>query len=290
MLRNFFRISFILLIFFSPFLTLKAQTSNAGFIPSNIWYSKDPFQEGDKIQIYTLVYNPDGNTLTGTIYFFDNTLFLGNKDFSVSPKSSSNISIDWTATAGDHTIFAQIQNAKFILSNGKYETASLNEIKSDESKRTIAKTIIPDSNGVTNNNNTGDTSSSITNVIKNNTPTFVSKSIDSTVSTLEGIRNNISATSDQNKTKIQKQIDTLNKTTDTTNTTNSKNTKKVDIAKTNQINKNTTNPNPVLKPLMYVELFFLSVASFIFGSKLIFYGLILLIIFFILRYLWRLVF
>jgi len=54
-----------------------AQSSNAGFVPGNIWYSLDPFLEGDKIKIYTLIFNPDPRELSGTVVFFDNSVFLG---------------------------------------------------------------------------------------------------------------------------------------------------------------------------------------------------------------------
>src|SRR3989338_5661631 len=47
-----------------------AQSSNAGFVPGNIWYSLDPFLEGDKIKIYTLIFNPDPRELSGTVIFF----------------------------------------------------------------------------------------------------------------------------------------------------------------------------------------------------------------------------
>src|ERR1035437_2096929 len=95
-------LSFLILILF-PLYKISAQTSNVGFIPANIWYSKDPFEEGDKIKIYTLVFNPDSRELSGTVLFFDDTVFLGKQDFVVPAKGVKTISIDWTVIAGDHT-------------------------------------------------------------------------------------------------------------------------------------------------------------------------------------------
>ena len=40
-----------LIFFLLPNHNLRAQDSNAGFVPGNIWYSQDPFEEGDKIKI-----------------------------------------------------------------------------------------------------------------------------------------------------------------------------------------------------------------------------------------------
>jgi hypothetical protein len=47
--------------------------------------------------------------------------------------------------------------------------------------------------------------------------------------------------------------------------------------------------SPTDKPIAYVKLFFLSVLAFIFGYKLIFYGLIIFIIFYTFRKIYRLV-
>ena len=47
---NLKKIVIFLFIIFSvfPINNIFAQTQNVGIIPSNIWYSKDPFEEGDK--------------------------------------------------------------------------------------------------------------------------------------------------------------------------------------------------------------------------------------------------
>src|SRR3989344_4963797 len=94
----------ILIVFLLPINKIIAQTSNAGFVPGNIWYSTDPFEEGDKIKIYTLIFNPDARELSGTVIFFDNSIFLGKKDFVAPAKGVKDISIDWTAAAGSHSI------------------------------------------------------------------------------------------------------------------------------------------------------------------------------------------
>ena len=76
----------VLFLIFSllPIQKIFAQSSNTGFVQANIWYSKDPFEEGDKVKIYTFIFNPDTRELSGTVIFFDNTVMLGKKDFIVS--------------------------------------------------------------------------------------------------------------------------------------------------------------------------------------------------------------
>src|SRR6185436_8374955 len=79
----------------APLQKIFAQSSNAGFAPGNIWYSQDSFQEGDKVRIYTIVFNPDGRQLSGTVIFFDNSVFLGKKDFTVEPKAVKDVFMEW---------------------------------------------------------------------------------------------------------------------------------------------------------------------------------------------------
>ena len=85
---------FLFLTLLFPINKISAEIANVGFIPDNIWYSKDPFFEGDKIKIYTLIFNPDGRELSGTVSFFDKTILLGKKDFRVSGNGVKDISID----------------------------------------------------------------------------------------------------------------------------------------------------------------------------------------------------
>ncbi len=258
---------FSFLLSFLPVQKILAQTPNTGFVSGNIWYSKDPFEEGDKIKIYTFVFNPDNRELSGTVIFFDNTVLLGRKDFSLAPKTANDVSIDWTATAGDHNIFGKIENAKFLISKGKYEEVYLAENETEKNPRSISKKIIPkttDSDTTSNSTSISD----IKKIIEDKTPSFVTQSVDTTTSSLEKLRNNININSENKKKEIQNEIKSLN----TPKTTKDFST------------------NYLLKPFKYIEVFFLTLFTFILSSKILFYGILIILLFFILRYLWRLVF
>lgn len=272
-------------VFLLPIFKTHALNATAGFVSGNIWYSQDPFKEGDNIKIHTIVYNTDTRELSGTIFFFDGTLFLGNRSLSVPPKSSVDISIDWKVTSGDHAIFAQIQNAKFLLANGKYETASLAEIKSEESKRTVEKISIEDTTNIPNNSSKNNTN--ILDTVKNSTPAIVTKTFDTTTEVLENIRENINTNSSANKTKAKAELQKINNP----NKIEIKDTKKVSDAKKEPVvEKTNTKQSIFLKPFIYVKLFFFGLFAFITGNKLIFYGLIILITISVLRFIWRLIF
>ena len=173
----------VLFVVFSllPIGKVLAQTTNAGFVPQNIWYSIDPFTEGDKIKIYTLIFNPDTRSFSGTVDFFDNNTLLGTKDFNVAGTSAKDVFISWTVTAGDHQIFGQIENAKFLNSNGSYTNISITDNKTSTSSRTVASKIVAQNinNGINSAdqafNNTVNSIQNIGNTAKNILPTSVFK-------------------------------------------------------------------------------------------------------------------
>ena len=266
----------LLLLCLLPISKIKAETNNVGFVQANIWYSQDPFQEGDKIKIYTLVFNPDKRELSGTVIFFDGTTLLGKKDFSVSANGTKEVHIDWTVTVGSHTIFAKIENAKFLISTGKYETISLDNSQTEKSSRTVSKKIIAK------NGNLDKDSSSITDIVSsgliqdiekivvNNTPAFISKPINDGTDALEKLRVNLISSSEVKKESLKNEIETLNNK--------------------NINDKKTTDNNSIQKPLKQVQLFFTTLLSFIFKNKFLFYGILIALVFLIFRFIWQKIF
>ena len=275
---TFKKVSIVLFLIFSlfPIQKIFAQNSNTGFVPGNIWYSKDPFEEGDKIKIYTFIFNPDARELSGTVIFFDKTVLLGKKDFIILSKSANDISIDWTVTAGDHTIFGKIENAKFLISKGKYEEVYLAENETEKSSRTVSKKITSKSTDI-NTNTAGVSVLDITKIIKEKIPDFITKPIISSANSLETFRKNLNTISDNKKEEIKKEIEALNDSNLV-----------VGLSKGNATIK--TDTNPLLKPFKYVEIFFLSIFSFIVSNKILFYGIIIVVVFFILRFIWNKIF
>ncbi len=267
------KISLILFLLFSllPVSKIYGANSNAGFIPANIWYSKDPFEEGDKIKIYTLVFNPDARELSGTVFFFDNTILLGKKDFSASPKGTKDISIDWTVNAGDHTIFGKIENAKFLIGTSKYEEVYLAENETDKNKTTVAKKIIPKADIGNIINTLSSPINSVNKFVEEKIPDEVKKPINESVNAVENFRINTAKETENKKEVIKGDIKKLGEN------------KSV-------LNNNTDKSSTLLKPFKYIELFFLSVFSFILNTKIVFYIISILILFFLIKYIWKKIF
>ena len=107
-------------------------------------------------------------------------------------------------------------------------------------------------------------------LIEGKTPDIVGKSIISTSNTIESFRENIGNFSENSKEEIKKEL--------------------AEIKSEKTGSENAGSANKLEKPFKYVKLFLLSLVSFIFNNKFVFYGLSVLIAFFLLRYIWRLVF
>lgn len=85
------KIFFILLLISGAHFVAQANegsVKNAGFVPSNIWYSKTPFFADENIRIYTILFNGSSYDLDGTVEFLDEATgapkIIGKTDFSIS--------------------------------------------------------------------------------------------------------------------------------------------------------------------------------------------------------------
>lgn len=111
---------------------------NAGFLPENIWYSKDPFFSGDKIRIYTVVFNGSPYDIMGNVEFYDNGLAVGKAPFSLSNTGRvQDLWVDWTAGEGNHVITARIIDSTARNAGGTRYTAVLENTETGKSTRVI---------------------------------------------------------------------------------------------------------------------------------------------------------
>jgi len=259
------KIIFFLCLFllFFPAGIIFAELSNIGFVPVNLWYSKSPLEEGDRVRIYTLIYNPDNRELSGTVAFFDETTLLGTKDFAIPALTAKDIWTNWTVSAGSHRIFAKIENAKFLLTSVKYEDVYLAENTTQESKISISKKI--------DFGKSAEVVSSLQEVVAENTPPFITRAIDATVQALENTREKTGIFSEKQKEVAKNEIEAFEK---------------------EEAKKQNTSPedSKPLKPLKYLKFFFFAFLTFILNHKIVFYPILAIIVFLILRFLWRLIF
>lgn len=120
-----FLAAFYLLTAF-PALAQIQPLKNLGFLKSAIWFSKEPSFSGEKVRIYSTVFNSSSDDLVGIIDFYDNGGFIGKADFSVAGNGKiKEVWTDWAATEGKHIISAKITEAKTAPIGGNQQTISL---------------------------------------------------------------------------------------------------------------------------------------------------------------------
>ena len=157
-------------------------------------------------------------------------------------------------------------NHKFLVSKGKYEDVYLPDNETEKSSHTVSKKVA----AVSADKTIDSAVSSVSNIgktIEEATPDFIAKPLTSTTNVLENFRQDTNISSENKKIEVQKDIDSLN-----------------------NVKNPSTNSNNILKPFKYVELFFLTIFNFILGNKIVFYVILVLILFFILRFVWKKIF
>lgn len=113
----------LLLFIFSAnhvFAVADLPISNAGFAPSNIWYSKDPFYANESVRIYTVIFNGSAYDLAGSVEFVDNGVAIDKAKFSIARGGrAQDLWVDWKAKEGKHTITARLVGVVADGPNGK---------------------------------------------------------------------------------------------------------------------------------------------------------------------------
>lgn len=137
MTKNLFLTAAVLVLAFGAFAAQAAKLKNIGFLQSTIWYSKDPIFTGDRVRVYTAVFNDTERDLLGTVEFYDSRNLIGKADFAVGKLGRiKDVWAFWTVSGGEHRVSAKITNARFALPSGGYEEVVLENIQTPENKFT----------------------------------------------------------------------------------------------------------------------------------------------------------
>lgn len=267
-MRKFLIIIIILLC--STSLAFADTTQTTGFIPGPVWYSKNPIVAGDNIKIHTVVWNGDVKELSTRVEFYDKNVILGTRDVIVPPSELKDVSISWLVTFGDHYISAKIVSSS-INNGGKKEVINVSMKETAQNHLFVPIAIkevdgVPASSGDVLKNQVNQATSDLKSIL----PTSVTDTISSNFNSIDTFRQNTNSTIKESKDNTQKEIDSLNSTV------------KPKEAVANQKPLDATQ-----KPIAYVKLFFLSVLGFIFANKIVFYGLCALVLFIIIRFIYR---
>jgi len=245
---------------------------STGLIPGSIWYSEEPLVDGKSVKIYTAIWNGDSEPLSAKVEFYDKSVVLGTRDVVVEKESLKDVYITWKVTSGDHLISAKITSSS-QNTGGQSEKIVLDRVSTTADK-VFVPVSIKDVNG--NPASTSDAFKSQVNKakddIKSAIPESVSAPITNSFSDLDAMRARIDEKIDVSKVETKNEIAVIKDKSETKDQKGSVDSKPLDASE---------------KPIAYIKLFLLSLVGFIFGSKIVFYGLILLIAFLIIRWIYR---
>lgn len=231
-------------------------SGNTGFIPGQIWYSKDTLVLGETVNIHTAVWNGGNTEIAFKVEFYDKNVILGTRDVSVSPMALKDVSVPWKITAGDHVISAKIISS---IVSGKQQKISLDLSSTSNDKRFISIS----AKGETT------TETKVNEII----PDKVSSSVSTGFNSVEDVRVDILLKVEEVKAEAKKEIEQIKK----------EEQQKSPIS----TNKGQSIEDATHKPITYIKLFMFSLFSFILSNKIVFYGLSILILFYIIRGIYR---
>lgn len=149
---------------------VEAPIKNAGFVPANIWYSKDSFFADDKIRIYTVIFNGSTEDIVGAVEFLDNGARISATDFSLASGGRvRDVWVDWVAESGKHVITARIAEVSVIKAGGKKVPVLLENAETGKNERIVD--MDTDSDGIGNSDDSDDDNDNVPDIdeVKNGT-------------------------------------------------------------------------------------------------------------------------
>lgn len=297
---KYFKSSIFILFVVLSTNSVYAVDNNSGLIDTSIWYAPSTFTEGDTIEIHTAVWNGEDYAINAKVEFLDVNTILGSRDITVAKGTLSDVYVSWKVTAGDHKISARIASAS-SSANGSSSTVAI--VNKEESAKDffVPKKLVVKKDGTT------EVIPTVTDKVNEVLPPSVAAPINKTANSIDSFRQDVSNSLSDLKTEVNIKIESFEnpkKVEDKSNTTNTTNT----TTNTTTQNKNTNKPTDkapdkiqdtkitepvetpmsgVDKPIAYVELFLLTLALFIFKNSIVFYILLALVVFFVLRFIYR---
>jgi hypothetical protein len=210
--------------------------------------------------------------LEGKVDFMDANTIIGTRSISVAPHTLADVFITWKVTAGDHTIKTVIRDTNLKV-NGKSTPIKFTDTEQSLPKISISKKISKELDA---GNNLAD---NVSEKVKENLPTQIAEPVAKSITSVDDFRSNTSDTVNTMLATTNKKIEELNNQEKAPVEPNNKDPKKIETAQ-----------KPLSgteKPIAYVELFLLTIVSFIFKNSIVFYLLCAFILFIILRFIYR---
>ncbi len=259
MKKNVFSVLGMFVLLMSPIVVTHAQTvsvDNVGIIQDTIWFSQKDLADGDKITIYTFVFNGANQTLSGVVDFFDKQVLIASKSFSLNALSGGTMSVPFAVTVGEHVITAKVRDTK--LGTKTQTPVIIDNVRTKEKSFTITQ-----KQAVGDTTESEDTTSTDT----------VIPGVDT--ETVAKIEQQIMAYTPQSVQRVVKTVDTFRseKADDFLAEKNTAQTELEKIKSAKALTPQEMSQSGIKTPMLYARMFFAKIASFVFGNKIVFYGL-----------------
>jgi hypothetical protein len=254
------------ILFFGSFFYVQAEISTpTGIIPGAIWFSQEKLVADETVKVYTAIWNGEKEELKAKIEFYDKNIVLGSREIIIAEDQLKEVSISWKVTSGDHII-----NAKIISSVFGDKSIILDNNETEKKRIFIPVTVIEEDGE----------ESTAQNVVKNKIE-----------ETTEGISEIIPDSITGKASNFFNEIDVLREDfSETVSATKEQAKEEIKLIENKEASQDfSDDENKLEKPLAQAKFFSLQILSFILEHKIIFYALIILIIFFLLKFVYRLI-
>ena len=261
-MKNYCHRSVLTLLLFCLGIGNAMASSSAGFIPGQIWYSKDNLTAGETVKIYTVVWNAGPGPLSVRVEFYDKTIVLGARDLVVEKEKLEQVSIPWSVTAGDHAISAKIISST-VDTSGKKESVVLENHTTTEdvvfvpASKTTQKSI--DESQSSSRDPLKNSFTNLEQKVTESIPPSIRQPILNLFSVTEKFRLNTHKKILSTKANVQKKIDAFS-------------------------HGGKSNPSGAGEPIARLKIFSLSLSLFFFATRFVFYGVSLFILIVVLKF------
>ena len=284
-LRIFSFIAIIAIVFFANTTKTFAGT---GFLGGPMWINPEVPADGDLVTLHALFHNAEPNQLSGDVLFYDGSVLLGRESTVIAPGGISTTSVTFRISAGDHIFSAITGNLVEDVGDGKTEQFALapqtvqlpNISVPSKAGSSLNATIVP--GGTVPGSNQISPNNPLAGVINqvNQAKTDIISSIPSSVtSPVVDTASSVDTWRTQNSNMLDQAIKDANAQVKSVNGLAADQQKKYGSV--------ALSTNFVDRPFAYVKLFFFTLLAFLYSHSFVFYGIILIVAYFIGRAIWN---
>ena len=248
--------------------------ASTGFLTEPLAIYPENPKDGDTVALTATLRNAETDDLTGTVSFYDGSVLLGKKDITIHPGSVGVASISFMMTAGEHTFSANMGSLKTVSDQGASSPFPV----------ALAKVALPDLYVTKESSAFGaqaiglkasaqaapilDKVGQLQDKVIESVPASVKDTATSTGNTVESWRASNAQSLAKSTEDAQKKLDGIQKRSD---------------QETKKYGKPTASTRYIDSPLAYVELFFLTMLSYLYNHPTVFYSVIVVFCFLVLR-------